>query len=270
MENRLVETLLLERKYCEEGKLVLLLERRAKRSCLVSIGLSVNVGSITYSLGPAISSLLAQTENDFAEEMGAKQDLIDATHSQLRECSAQLGEERRKLEALQTRASEKTERRHKIYNLRRALEDQRAGIANGNSSQGLKLGDADLELITASELPKELLRNEDINQTSLRQLDQKQFTYISSLPSSGILRARLSAYIQNNKDLKDYSAQLRSRSRELEEKYRRVVALCTGIKEEEVEETLPGLVTAIESEGASGAELARVNEIVRRFEGTEV
>jgi len=202
--------------------------------------------------------------------MGAKQDLIDATHVQLRECSGQLGEERRKLQALQKRASEKTERRHKIYNLRRALEDQRSGIANGDSSQSLKLGDADMGLIKASELPEELFQNEDINQNSLRHLDQKHFAYVSSLPSPNILRTRLAAYTQNNKALKDYSTQLRSRSRELEEKYRRVVALCTGIKEEEVDETLAGLVTAIESEGASMAELARVNEIVRRFEGTDI
>ncbi|KAH0559927.1 hypothetical protein GP486_003550 [Trichoglossum hirsutum] len=230
---------------------------------------SAAVGETSKEIMSSISSLLAQTENDFAEEMGTKQDLIDATHSQLRECSGQLGEERRKLQALQTRASEKTERRHKIYNLRRALEDQRAGVANGDSAQNLKLGDADVESIKALELPRELIESEIVNQNSLGQLDQKQFACISSLPSSGTLRAQLAAYIQNNNALKEYSAQLRSRSRELEEKYRRVVALCTGIKEEEVEETLPGLVIAIESEGTSAVELARVNEIVRRYEGTD-
>jgi regulatory protein SWI6 len=170
-------------------------------------------------------------------------------HAQLRECSVQLEEERQNLKSLQKRASEKAERRRKIYNLRRALEDKRAGIINANSYLSLKLGDVGLTL--ASEPPKELLQSENITQNSLRQLDREQLAYIFSLPSTSILRARLAAYTENNKALRGYSAQLRSRSQELEEMYCRIVALCTGIKNEEVEGVLAGLVTAIESEGMS-------------------
>ena len=142
--------------------------------------------------------------------MEAKQNVISAMHAQLRECSSQLREVRRNLKSLQKRASKKAERRHKIYNLRRALKDKRAEIINANSYLSLKLGNVDVGLILASELPKELLQSENINQNSLRRLDQKQLAYISSLPSTSILRAQLAAYTQNNKALRDYSAQLRT------------------------------------------------------------
>ena len=183
--------------------------------------------------------------------MEAKQNVISAMHAQLRECSSQLREVRRNLKSLQKRASRNAERRHKIYNLRHALEDKQVGIINANSYLSLKLDDVDVGLILASELPKELLQSENITQNSLRQLDREQLAYIFSLPSTSILRARLAAYTENNKALRGYSAQLRSRSQELEEMYCRIVALCTGIKNEEVEGVLAGLVTAIESEGMS-------------------
>lgn len=53
--------------------------------------------------------------------------------------------------------------------------------------------------------------------------------------------------------------------------YRRVVSLCTGVAEDKVDEALPSLVAAIESEkGVMDGEgdVGRVREFLRRVDGS--
>ena len=72
----------------------------------------------------AITSLLNETEKEFTTEIQAKQSIIDLIHAELRDASAQLGEEQRRLEKLQARAKEREERKQKIANLRKAAADE--------------------------------------------------------------------------------------------------------------------------------------------------
>lgn len=87
--------------------------------------------------------------------------------------------------------------------------------------------------------------------------------------STSDLRALVSAYEANNADLAHVAASLHRKSNQLECSYRKVVALCTGVPEESVEENLPSLVAAVESErGALGREeAARVREFLLKVEG---
>lgn len=55
---------------------------------------------------------------------------------------------------------------------------------------------------------------------------------------------------------------LKGRSKEVEVKYRRVVALCTGVPESEVDVVIDGLLRAVESEKGD-LEIGRI----RRFLG---
>ena len=64
-----------------------------------------------------------------------------------------------------------------------------------------------------------------------------------------LLRARVIAYKSNMVNLKVLATALKERSTKLEEKCRRVVALCTGVEEHRVDSLLEGLVTAVESDG---------------------
>jgi len=64
-------------------------------------------------------------------------------------------------------------------------------------------------------------------------------------------------------ELQRLTAALRARSRDKEDKYRRLVALCAQIKESEVDAELDGLLKAVESEGGE-LEVGRV----RRFLGS--
>ncbi len=53
--------------------------------------------------------------------------------------------------------------------------------------------------------------------------------------------------------------------------YRKVVSLCTGVEESKVEESLPALVAAVESErgGLGVREVGRVREFLRRVDVPE-
>jgi len=224
----------------------------------------------------AISSLLSQTEDVSVNELRAKQDLIDQAHARLRECSASLGEERRRLEGLRRRAKESAEMKQKIQNLKRSADEQRIrlhqmkGKPNSDSPfPNVRVGEADAGLQIEGErlpYPAEI----DATHPHLPNLEQDQLSYITSLPNSEILRARLFAYRENNNNLREQSKQLKSRSSELEEKYRRVVALCTGVEDSKVEELLGGLVAAVESERGEDVEVGRVREFLRRVEGVDV
>ena len=83
------------------------------------------------------------------------------------------------------------------------------------------------------------------------------------LPPISVLRARIAAISARKEDTSQMVASMRSRSRETEDKYRRLVALCSHVKESEVDADVDGLLKAVESE-IGDLEIGRV----RRFLGS--
>ena len=158
--------------------------------------------------------------------------------------------------------------------MRRAADEQRARLSqqqNGGTvvANGIvgdiKIGDADKGLeITIEELPEAAIRGEVV---PTQELTKEELDCLNELPPAEVLRARLSVYNHNNQGLRDQALQLKTRSTDLEEKYRRVVSLCTGVEEAKVEELLPGLVRAVESEGGEMVEVGRVREFLKKVEG---
>jgi hypothetical protein len=59
---------------------------------------------------------------------------------------------------------------------------------------------------------------------------------------------------------------MKGRSRDIEVKYRRVVALCTGVAEDEVDAVVDGLVKAVESE-RDELDIGRVRRFLGGVEG---
>lgn len=208
--------------------------------------------------------------------MTAKQAAIDAIHVKLRESSAQLGEERRRLETLQERAKERESRKLKIANLKRARDEeeyqlsqilQQHGQANGDVQ--MRLGDADKGLsISPGAVPNNILSDIAPNPHQSQTLDQAQRQLLASLPSAAILRARLNAYIANNAALEGNVQELQSKSADLTAKYRRIVSLCTKVDEDRVDSLLENLLRAVESE-QNDVELGRVRDFLQRVDGVE-
>ncbi|OBT94573.1 transcriptional regulator swi6 [Pseudogymnoascus verrucosus] len=211
----------------------------------------------------SITTLLSQTEAEFAQEMTAKQSAIDSIHTQLRSSSAHLGEERRRLERLQHLAKARDERKCKITNLRRAGDEEAFRLQQikaqhtplAGQSEDMYLGEADVAFACLPENvgPDEVLRNPAL---------------VATIPGHGTLRARVAAYRANNERLERAVGELRSKSRELEVKYRKTISLCTRVPEERIDDVLEGLWRAVDSEGGD-VELGRVREFLTRVEGVE-
>lgn len=207
--------------------------------------------------------------------MDAKQAQIDSIHVKLRESSAILGQERSRLEILRKETKEREERKLKISNLRRAVEEERARLNQMQQQYGplkseseMRLGDADKGLaIPAGALPANVLSS--INPTSSSHqpqvLDQAQRQVLATLPPAHILRARVNAYTTNNEALSENVRSLQIKSSELAAKYRKIISVCTGVAEADVDSHLGNLVRAMESEPAD-LELGRVREFLQRVD----
>ena len=174
-----------------------------------------------------------------------------------------------RLEHLQRREKERTDRSRKIANLRQSILERRQhqqSTINGIDGSGSH--DTKTTSIPSPPSPSSS--------------SEQQLSYLSSLPSPSILRARLSAYTNNNAVLEANLANLKSRSSDLEAMYRKVIALCTNTDEDKIDGLLESLVQAVESEaGIVSAETAgagveenpadgRVREFLRKVEGVEV
>ena len=114
--------------------------------------------------------------------MESKQAIIDSIHSQLRGSSAQLGEERQRLEDMQARIKEKLERKQMITNFKRAEEEERSKLAQIAQQSGslspissdMTVGDADKPFsVLALNIPSSTV----LNDTRLA----------ASLPSTAVL-----------------------------------------------------------------------------------
>jgi regulatory protein SWI6 len=201
----------------------------------------------------------------------SKQSRIDSLHAQLRESSALLGEQRRRREQIETQAKEQATRKHKLANLRRAMEAERARLQQMQQQMGqdtqeieMQLGDADKGL-TVPALPSNVLANISSNpQQSVSNLDQAQRQLLSSLPPAHVLRARINAYQENNQSLEQDVRDLQSKSSELVNKYRKVVGLCTNTPLNKVDQVGPKLLRAIESE--PNVDLRRIREFLGRVD----
>ena len=133
----------------------------------------------------------------------------------------------------------------------------------------IKVGEADAGLeIDTTILPPHLLESVS-SPTSTSPaplvLTSEQKSYLThSLPPTPLLLARLSAYRRVNDGLEQQTRGLHDRSFELEKTLRKVVSLCTGVREQEVDEMVGGLSRAVESEGIDEVEVGRVREFLRR------
>jgi hypothetical protein len=214
---------------------------------------------------------VTETEAEFSKEMDKKQAVIDDLHTQLRDASGELGEQRRRVETLQAEANERESRKRKHSNLMRAYEEERLRLSQLQAQYGqvssdseMQLGDADAGLGIATKATAVLSKINSDHQGPVIDRADRQFL-ASALPSIHVLRVRSNAYAENNKSLEANVRGLQSKSSELANKYRTIIGLCTGVDETKVDEQLDNLLRAVESEPTE-VELARVRDFLQRIE----
>ncbi|KAF4966526.1 hypothetical protein FSARC_5768 [Fusarium sarcochroum] len=198
----------------------------------------------------SISHLLTETGSAFQAEMKAKQASLDTLHNTLRTTSTQLGEARRSFEHLSATLKKQQLARQKVANLSHAREDEQVRLMQEQSRTNQPNPSSSWE----TELSAMLEAADDTS--------GEGFSGEGLLPSAAVLRARVRAVEGRREMTRKMVSALKGRSRDVEVKYRRVVALCTGVQEEEVDAVIDGLLKAVESE----REELEINR-VRRFLG---
>ncbi|KAI8626523.1 hypothetical protein F5Y19DRAFT_466335 [Xylariaceae sp. FL1651] len=196
----------------------------------------------------SITHLLNETSSSFQGEIKKKQADVDSLHALLRSTSTQLNDARRTLESLQAAAKSQSLTRQKIFNLTRGREEEQKRLAKLEQSQGSLDDDSFSWEAKLDSLPEVGSQDEGKDD--------------GSIPSATVLRARIQALRNRTELTRTGVASLKSRSKDIEIKYRRVVALCTGRAEDDIDNVIDGLLRAVESEKGE-LEIGRV----RRFLG---
>lgn len=181
--------------------------------------------------------------------MKSKQASLDTLHASLRTTSAQLGDSRRSLEHLTATLKKQQLARQKVSNLSHAREDEQVRLMQeqAHASQPNPSSSWETELSAMLEAAEG---------------SSGGFGGEGLFPSAAVLKARIQAVKGRREMTRKMVHALKGRSRDVEVKYRHVVALCTGVQETDVDAVVDGLLKAVESE----REELEINR-VRKFLG---
>ncbi|KAF7561797.1 hypothetical protein G7046_g2345 [Stylonectria norvegica] len=201
----------------------------------------------------SITHLLSETGSTFQQEMKSKQTSLDTLHNTLRTTSTQLGDARRTLDHLATTVKKQQLARQKVANLSHAREDEQVRLMHEQTrtSQPNPSSSWETELSAMLEAAADSAQG---------------FSGEGMLPSAAVLKARIRAVEGRREMTRKMVQALKGRSRDVEVKYRRVVALCTSVQEDEVDAVIEGLIKAVESE-RDELEIGRVRRFLGGVEG---
>ncbi|KAL2133301.1 hypothetical protein VTI74DRAFT_2567 [Chaetomium olivicolor] len=220
----------------------------------------------------SITHLISESSSLFQNELKKKQESIDALHNSLRTTSAQVGEARRHLEALQEKLKAQQLTRQKVFNLKRAYQEEEYHLLQLEQRHGRL--DVSGPTSWETELQTVLDDIAASSKTQRQNADSPVNGYVSSateeqmarLPSAAVLRARINALRERSSQTRRAVEALQARSKEKELKYRRLVSLCTKRPEAEVDALLDTLTRAVESEKGE-LEIGRVRRFLGGVEG---
>ncbi|KAK2039859.1 apses-domain-containing protein [Colletotrichum somersetense] len=198
----------------------------------------------------SITHLLNEASSTFQGEVKTKQAVIESLHSTLRITSAQLSEARRNLEAMQATLRKQQLARQKVSNLSHAREEEQVRLTQEQKRAG---------------------RTDSLSSSWETELSAALETAGTNgegglLPSATVLKARLAAVSARRDVTRKMASALKGRSKDLEVKYRRVVSMCTGEPEDQVDAVVDGLLRAVESEKGE-LEVDRVRRFLGGVEG---
>ena len=225
-------------------------------------------GSQTEDLGQdvitSMTTMLTQSLTSHKDHIRARTEEIDLLNAKIQEFSATQKQDLEHVQELRERVRLRDERKAKIANLKRSIAEKRERRKASRSPPSTEETDPSWLNESSQELVSFYSPSDPDSPNAL----QRQFVN-NTLPSPRTLRAHLNAATAHTDNLKNQANELKSRSADVEAMYRKVVSLCTGVEEDKVEESLPALVAAVESEkGALGQqEVGRVRDFLRRVDG---
>ncbi|KAG5355063.1 Start control protein [Yarrowia sp. B02] len=221
------------------------------------VGFSANAETRSKDILQTIISSIEGLDTDFSAEMAGRSRAAEQAHAELRGATNALSEARQRLENLKNLSSKRDAMLKRAMNLERALHDEDAKFQAGSNGADVSFEgnfDADQPFRT-----RQLFQAPRDKEWSVQEMSAVE------VPSQQVLQARVRAYRKNQAELEQTSGELRGRSTELEHKFRRVIALSTGVAEDKVDELLEGLVQAVESDSGE-VDINRVAGFLRKLE----
>ncbi|KAJ6610204.1 transcription factor [Mycena sp. CBHHK59/15] len=227
-----------------------------------------------------MTSMVQSLSTDFQSEIKSKQDALDVTQAHLRAATRELSEQRKQIQAWQARCGELDQITQRIRNVDKALieEDQFDWTGRSNGS-----GDPDAEGEVEDET-EDANAGDENNGGPAFQWRGTSSTMVgvggsvdislnmeaeppippTDLVASLIRLRRLKLWHARMEDLmKARLKGLQGASAEKEYQCKKIVALCTGIPIDRVEEMLENLVIAVESE-AQIVDIGRVSGFMQK------
>lgn len=210
--------------------------------------------------------MLEQNLVSHKELLRTRTEQIDQLNEQIRDLSALQKADLDRLHEMKERVKLRSERQAKVANLKRAILQRKEAKSKSKPQKKSTIATADVTPKWLNESSLEILALEALDNSP--NVVQRQFLS-TQVPSPRAIRVFLGAFRASNANMQYRADELKARSSELEGMYRKVVSLCTGVPEEKVEESLPALVAAVESErgGLGEQEVGRVREFLRRVDG---
>ncbi|ANB15448.1 transcriptional regulator SWI6 [Sugiyamaella lignohabitans] len=193
---------------------------------------------------------LESLEKEFEQELKVKEELINSMRRELRESNINLTSRKERLNRLKSLSNQLTQWQRSSQSLERAIAEE----------------DRKFKEQTGDNTPIELEGNNfDADQPFRVWLNSDEI--VNGRMPPALLKARIAAYQQNQRELEKLASDLKGRSTELEHKFRKVVAKCTGVDEDQVDSLLPGLVQAVESDPPE-VDMSRVTGFLRKVDET--
>ncbi|KAK3812155.1 MAG: hypothetical protein J3Q66DRAFT_403994 [Benniella sp.] len=199
-----------------------------------------------------VQKMVDELDLEFSHEIMARQNQLQETQAHLRQATSELSETRRTVKQCRTQAEQLAESQQKLKNLQQFLdeESQKTKSQKGYSST-LQQKDGTSEDVDRLFLVPTLLLLEGGGEIT-GDVKGKEAAKETQLKEEVLLlRARIEAYEQNEKDLTQEMTEIKGQSLEKEQQCRKVISICCNIPLEKVDEMLVPLTLTVESDGAS-------------------
>lgn len=224
--------------------------------------ITANGGQSSQKILDSMQKVLLRLDSDFKSEISTKQKQIDELHARLRESTLKLSESRQNLEVLKQSEIKLNELKQRITNLDKATSDEEQRFIDQTTELG-SIGNYDVDFDADEPFRVWPIYNEF--QKNPNQTPDPRNVNLQDIPPSVVLKARITAYRENERNLQNIIELLKSNSTKLESKFRRVVALCTGVEENTIDSILDGLVQAVESD-PDEVDMGRVVGFLRKVD----
>ncbi|KAI0305819.1 hypothetical protein B0F90DRAFT_1693739 [Multifurca ochricompacta] len=196
-----------------------------------------------------MTAVIQALSADFAAEIKTKQDSLDVTQAHLRAATRELSEQRKQIQVWQGRCSELDLVTQRIRNVERALVDEEKFDWTGRT---------DIDGVDAfkSAGPAFRWRGQNSTMAGLGALVDVSFNFDTEpmIPTGDSvadlirLRRLKTWHVRMEALVHERLDRLRGASAEREFQCKKIVALCTGVPIDKVEEMLDDLIVAVESE----------------------